>query len=66
MKQFITAILCIAAGAFLAASIFYGSSIRNNLDSIHQNVDAINIMLDEMTANVEKSNEILKELTNEQ
>jgi len=58
-------IFCAVLGAFLAASIFYGTSIRNNLDSIHQNVDAINVMLEEMTTNVEKSNEILKELTNE-
>jgi len=57
------AIVCAMLGAFLAASIFYGTSIRNNLDSIGKNVDAINMMLDEMTTNVEKSNEILKELT---
>ena len=63
MKKVLPAIFYILLGAFLSMSIYYGKSIRSNLDSISENVDAINLMLNEMTTNVEKSNAILKEMT---
>ena len=66
MKTVLAAAFWIIVGAALVFSIHSANNISNNLKSIEGNLDRINIMLDDMTSNVEKNNEILKDLTDGQ
>jgi len=66
MKIVLPAAFWILVGAAFVLSIHSANNISNNLKSIEGNLDRINIMLDDMTSNVEKNNEILKDLTDGQ
>ena len=50
-------------GAGLVLSIHSANSISENLISMEERIDRMNLMLDEMTDNATKNNLMLKELT---
>lgn len=65
MTKIFAAAFWALVGAALVLSIYSANSISKNLKSAEQKIDEINLMLDELNADLAANNTILKELTNE-